>query len=93
MEAAATDGTAKFIKVPGVRIAAKTGTAQVQTPKGMRHLAWAICFAPIEDPEIAIAVMVEGQQGDSLGGGTTSVPIAQPILQRFFEKMGHVAAR
>ena len=93
MEAAATDGTAKLIKVPGVRIAAKTGTAQVQTPKGMRHLAWSISFAPIEDPEIAIAVMIEGQQGDSLGGGSTSVPIAQPILQRFFEKMGHVAAR
>lgn len=93
MEAAAMDGTAKLIKVPGVRIAAKTGTAQVQTPNGMRHLAWSICFAPIEDPEIAIAVMVEGEQGDTLGGGTTSVPIAQPILQRFFEKMGHVAVR
>ncbi|MCB1122407.1 MAG: peptidoglycan glycosyltransferase, partial [Verrucomicrobiae bacterium] len=93
MESAATDGTAKFIKVAGVRIAAKTGTAQVQTPEGMTHLAWAICFAPIEDPEIAIAVLVEGERGDSLGGGMTSVPIAQPILQRFFEKMGHIAAR
>ena len=93
MESAAIDGTAKLIKVPGVRIAAKTGTAQVQTPEGMTHLAWAICFAPIEDPEIAIAVMIEGKRGDSLGGGSTSVPIAQPILQRFFEKMGHVAAR
>lgn len=93
MEAAATDGTAKMINVPGVRIAAKTGTAQVQTPEGMTHLAWAICFAPIEDPEIAIAVMIEGEQGDSLGGGMTAVPIAQPILQRFFEKMGHLAYR
>ena len=93
MEAAATDGTAKLIKVPGVRIAAKTGTAQVQTPEGMIHLAWSICFAPIEDPEIAIAVMVEGQRGDSLSGGTTSIQIAQPILQRFFEKLGHVASQ
>ena len=93
MEAAATDGTAKLIKVPGVRIAAKTGTAQVQTPKGMRHLAWSISFAPIEDPEIAIAVMIDGEHGDTLGGGSTSVPVAQPILQRFFEKMGHVASR
>ncbi len=93
MEAAATDGTAKLIKVPGVRIAAKTGTAQVQTPQGMTHLAWTICFAPIEDPEIVIAVVIEGKQGDSLGGGSTAVPIAQPILERFFEKMGHVALR
>ena len=93
MEAAATDGTAKLIKVHGVRIAAKTGTAQVQTPQGMTHLAWSICFAPIEDPEIVIAVVIEGKQGDSLGGGSTAVPIAQPILERFFEKMGHVALR
>ena len=93
MESVAIDGTAKLIHVAGVRIAAKTGTAQVQTPQGMTQLAWAICFAPIEDPEIAIAVVIEGGQGDSLGGGSTSVPIAQPILQRFFEKMGHLAAR
>jgi len=93
MESVAIDGTAKMIHVLGVRIAAKTGTAQVQTPEGMTHLAWAICFAPIEDPEIAIAVLVEGERGDSLGGGMTAVPIAQPILQRFFEKMGHVAVR
>jgi penicillin-binding protein 2 len=92
MEAAAVDGTGKLVKVPGVRVAAKTGTAQVQTPKGMKHLAWYICFAPIEDPEIAIAVMIEGQQGDSLGGGSTAGPVAQPILQRFFEKMGHDVA-
>jgi cell division protein FtsI/penicillin-binding protein 2 len=93
MESVAFDGTAKLIHVPGVRIAAKTGTAQVQTPEGMTQLAWAICFAPIEDPEIAIVVVVEGKRGDSLGGGSTSVPIAQPILERFFEKMGHLATR
>lgn len=93
MESVAFDGTAKLIHVPGVRIAAKTGTAQVQTPEGMTQLAWAICFAPIEDPEIAIVVVVEGGRGDSLGGGSTSVPIAQPILERFFEKMGHLATR
>ena len=93
MEAAAVNGTAKLVKVPGVRIAAKTGTAQVKTRDGMTHLAWTICFAPIEDPEIAIAVMIEGEKGDSLGGGMTAAPIAQSILKRFFEKMGHIASR
>ncbi len=92
MEDAAADGTAKLLQIPGVRIAAKTGTAQVQTPKGMKHLAWSICYAPIEDPEIAIAVVVIGKDvGDSLGGGSTACPIAKPVLERFFQKMGHVA--
>ncbi len=93
MEAVANDGTASLIKVPGVRIAAKTGTSQVQTPKGIIHLAWAICFAPIKDPEIAVAVVVEGQSPGMLHGGDTAVPIAQPILKRFFEKIGHNSAQ
>lgn len=89
MEAAATNGTASLIRVPGVRIAAKTGTSEVSTPEGNIHLAWAICFAPINDPEIAVAVVVEGQVPGMFHGGDTAVPIAQPILKRFFEKVGH----
>ncbi len=89
MEATANSGTASLIKVPGVRIAAKTGTSEVQTPAGAVHLAWTICFAPINDPEIAVAVVVEGQVPGMFHGGDTAVPIAQPILKRFFEKVGH----
>ena len=89
LEATAKNGTASLIKVPGVRIAAKTGTSEVQTPEGAVHLAWTICFAPINDPEIAVAVVVEGQVPGMFHGGDTAVPIAQPILKRFFEKVGH----
>ena len=93
MEAAAANGTASLIKVPGVRIAAKTGTSEVSTPEGIVHLAWTVCFAPINDPEIAIAVVVEGQVPGLHHGGDTAVPIAQPILKRFFEKVGHTITR
>jgi len=79
-------GTARLIQVPGVRIAAKTGTAQKRTPKGTLHLAWTIAFAPIEAPQIAIATVVVGEVDESTGGGTYAAPIAQKVFQRFFEK-------
>ncbi len=86
-------GTARFMttlemqKVPGIRIAGKTGTAQVSTKAGMINIAWFICFAPIEKPEIAIAVALEGDTpGEEFGGGRASSPIASAILKKYFEK-------
>jgi len=89
MELAGSVGTARLIKGRDstLRVAGKTGTAQVQMPGGMGHLAWTIAFAPIEDPEIAIATVIIGQSvSDELGGGSTAAPIARPVLERFFEK-------
>lgn len=73
-------------KIPDLRIAGKTGTAQVSTPKGMVNLAWFICFAPVEKPEIAIAVVIEGDTPDEeLAGGRYSAPVAQAILRKWKE--------
>ena len=72
------------LRIPGVRIAGKTGTAQIP---GNKNAAWFICFAPVEKPEIAIAVMIEGEvAGEEFGGGRHSAPVAQAILKRYFEK-------
>lgn len=89
MEMAGSVGTARLIKGRDstLRVAGKTGTAQVRMKGGMGHLAWTIAFAPIEDPEIAIAVVIIGESvGDELGGGSTAAPIARPVMERFFEK-------
>src|SRR5690606_25381152 len=48
MEAVTNTGTARvlqapFMKIPGMRIAGKTGTAQKRTPKGTINFAWFIC--------------------------------------------------
>jgi penicillin-binding protein 2 len=93
-------GTASFLttipalSVPGVRIAGKTGTAQIVTANGKVDEAWFICFAPIENPTIAIAVAVEGTTpGETFGGGREAAPIASAILRKYFEKRNaHVAA-
>lgn len=92
MEAVTVTGTARvlqaaFMKLPGMRIAGKTGTAQKQTPKGTINFAWFICFAPIENPKVAIAVVVEGDTpGEETGGGRYAVPVARAILKKWDEK-------
>jgi len=87
MEGVVTAGTGRRASVPGIRIAGKTGTAEV--PDGAPH-AWFIGFGPVEpdpgDPQIAIAVLIEsgGDAGEAATGGTVAAPIAQQILAEFF---------
>lgn len=84
--------TVEMQKVPGVRIAGKTGTAQVSTKAGTINIAWFICFAPVEKPEIAIAIALEGDTpGEEFGGGRNSGPVASAILQKYFEKKNRPA--
>jgi peptidoglycan glycosyltransferase len=73
-------GTATRAAVPGVQVAAKTGTAQTT---GDNSHAWIIAFAPAEAPKVAIAVVVESQPGlgDTVTGGRVAAPIAQAVLR------------
>jgi penicillin-binding protein 2 len=85
------EGTARYLslpafRVPGVDIAGKTGTAQITRPQGKVDEAWFICFAPLEAPEIALAIAVDGPAGESFGGGQEASPIASAILKKYFEK-------
>jgi cell division protein FtsI/penicillin-binding protein 2 len=73
------DGTASWVKVPGVTLAGKTGTAQ--NPHGDDH-AWFVCFAPFENPEIAVAVIVE----NAGHGSTIAAPVARDVLKFYFDQ-------
>lgn len=83
------------LKIPGVQIAGKTGTARKEVrkdgvPAGWINYAWFICFAPAEKPEVAIAVMLEGDTiGEEFGGGANAGPIAANILKKYFDKQAH----
>jgi penicillin-binding protein A len=75
MVTAVTDGTASPGALPGVQVAAKTGSAE---PGGDQPThAWYIAFAPAEAPRIAVAVFVE--HGGT--GGGAAAPIARQIMQ------------
>lgn len=78
-------GTASRLAVPGFVVGGKTGTAQLGTDPPRSH-AWIIGFAgpPGEVPSIAVAVIIEGQDGASeQTGGRVAAPIAQAILQAY----------
>ncbi len=70
-------GTAGVAKLPDVNVCGKTGTAQ--NPHGKDH-AWFVCFAPLENPQIAMAVFVE----NAGFGGAVAAPIANKLLDAFF---------
>jgi penicillin-binding protein 2 len=73
------DGTGKAARVDGIKICAKTGTAQVKDARGnlVDHITWFASFAPYESPRYVVVVMVEG----GASGGGTCGPIAQKIYQ------------
>lgn len=73
-------GTATRVQIPGITVAAKTGTAQTV---GNNSHAWFIAFAPAEAPKIAVAVIVESQPGlgDNVTGGQIAAPIARQVIQ------------
>jgi penicillin-binding protein 2 len=84
-------GTGAAARIPGVEIAGKTGTAQSisksDSAKGQDH-AWFASFAPADDPEYVVVVLVE--RGGK--GGQVAAPIARLIYQAIFlEKVAMVA--
>ena len=70
-------GTANSVRVPGVSVGGKTGTAQ--NPHGNDHALF-VCFAPVEAPTVAMAVVAE----NSGHGGTVCAPIAAQVLKAMF---------
>ena len=74
------NGTGQQARIAGVRVAGKTGTAQNGTPTP--H-AWFIAFAPADNPQYAVSVLVPlgGHNSDETAtGGTVAAPIAQKVL-------------
>ncbi len=70
-------GTARNARVDSLTVCGKTGTAQ--NPHGQDH-SWFVCFAPRENPKIAICVMLE----NAGFGGTHAAPLAQKVMTKYF---------
>ena len=89
-------GTGRAARQEGIKVAGKTGTAQVvrmeededensdEEPYEFRDHAWFIAFAPLEEPEILVAVLVE--HGGH--GGSAAAPIAREVMKEYFEYNG-----
>ena len=84
------NGTGAGARIAGLDIAGKTGTAQIiaksKAEKGQDH-AWFVSFAPVNEPEAVVVVLVE--RGGK--GGQVAAPIARKILNAIFlEKVASV---
>jgi len=76
MENVVVGGTGSGARIAGVRVAGKTGTAEVDVDGKRKNHAWFIAFAPVEAPRVAVAVVAE------LGGigGRVAAPLAGQTL-------------
>lgn len=85
MELVVTDGTGKQGAVDGVDVAAKTGTAEHEDDAAPH--AWYTGFAPADDPEVAVAVVVEdgGREGSEAYGGSVAGPISSAVMKAALE--------
>lgn len=86
-------GTGQRARVPQVRIAGKTGTAQVISGRGgssqqiarrFRDHAWFVAFAPADAPKIAVACLLEHAAS---GGGRVAAPVVQKVLSAYFSSI------
>jgi len=73
-------GTGKRAQIKGMEVAGKTGTAQFWRGNKQDNHTWFITFAPYDDPQFAVCVMVQGAKS----GGGVSAPIAQKIMEESF---------
>ncbi len=72
------NGTGRNAQISGVDVAAKTGTAETGTDDP--PYTWFVAFAPADDPQVAIAVLVE-DGGVGATGGSVAAPIGKAVLQ------------
>jgi penicillin-binding protein 2 len=88
-------GTGVRARLPGINVAGKTGTAQLasnEVLKGtkigqtMKDNAWFVGFAPVENPEIAVATLFEGGQH-----GQLAAPIVRDVMKAYFDKKARLA--
>lgn len=82
------NGTAQGIAIPGVEIAAKTGTAQTNLVASSNLSAsgsenWMVAFAPAQSPKIAIAVVIPTQKG--LAANSTGAQYAGPVVKSMIQ--------
>ncbi len=86
-------GTGSLAKIPGVQVAGKTGTAQKIDPTtGMYsetdYIATFIAYAPADDPQIAVLVVIDTPQGDVIQGGTLAAPSTKRIIEGTLQYYG-----
>jgi penicillin-binding protein A len=75
-------GTGTAAQIPGIQVAGKTGTAE--TGVNNVYTAWFVSFAPANNPQVAVAVVLQDQLNGF--GGAVSAPIAKQIMEKLLHR-------
>ena len=79
MQAVVEQGNARYLlRIPDIAVAGKTGTAQ--NPTGQDH-GWFTAFAPVDNPQIVVAVLIENGGFGSLSAG----PIGSLLIEHYLK--------
>lgn len=84
-------GTAPRARVMGYRVAGKTGTAHKQENRGYaahRYIASFVGFAPVSDPRLLIAVMIDEPSNGQYYGGAVAAPAFAQVMQGALRRLG-----
>jgi penicillin-binding protein 2 len=84
-------GTAAGVRLEGIELCGKTGSAQVISAEGLKRAgrqrqfndnAWFVGYAPRRNPEIVVAVLIE--QGEH--GASAAAPVARDVIKTYYDK-------
>ncbi|MBP1904370.1 penicillin-binding protein 2B [Paenibacillus turicensis] len=85
------NGTGRHAYIDGYRVAGKTGTA-IKVINGQydhtKQVVSFIGYAPVDDPKIAVIVVIDQPQNSDLGGGTAAAPVFKKIVSQSLQYMG-----
>ena len=84
------EGTAPGARVPGYRVAGKTGTTRIVGPGGYsesRHVALFVGVAPLTEPRILTVVVINEASGSRIGGGAVAAPVFARVAERALRLM------
>jgi penicillin-binding protein 2B len=91
LEQVVTDGTGKNAFIEGYRVAGKTGTAQKvvngEYAEG-KYIVSFIGYAPVEDPQIVVYVVVDEPNDPYAGGGSVAAPVFKEIMLQSLRHLG-----
>ncbi|VUZ24322.1 putative peptidoglycan D,D-transpeptidase PenA [uncultured Comamonas sp.] len=84
-------GTGQRAQTQGYSVGGKSGTARKQVGKGYavgKYRAWFTGLAPIEEPRIIVAVMVDEPSNGTFYGGTVAAPVFSTVVQHSLRLLG-----
>ena len=88
-QATVDDGSGRFAQIPGYEIGGKTGTSQkLEQGEDGGHILSFVGFAPMDDPVIAVLVMLDEPELDNVFGSVIAAPVVGAVLNEILPYLG-----